>query len=317
LHYPDLPEKTEVVWLETADHISLRTARFPARSPERGQLVIVNGHREYMEKYAEFITEWQECGFSVYSMDHRGQGLSSRLLEDRRKSYIRTFDDYIADLHRMIDHFGLVKNMGEGKTVSSGGAQYILGHSMGGHIALRYLYDHPGVFDKAVLLSPMMGINLGPPFFSSLSRGLVRLAMRLGFDAVYAPGQGAKNREVLKLLVNTLLTHDARRYDEERRILERCPDLYSGGATFGWLDAALKSLETVWQPGYVESIQTPLLALLAQQEKLVDNKAARRLLSRLPNAEIHIVKGAYHEIYRETAPLRQVMWDHLRQFLDL
>ena len=47
--------------------------------------MVVNGRTEYAEKYAELFYDLKDLGFSLYIYDHRGQGLSSRLLADRGK----------------------------------------------------------------------------------------------------------------------------------------------------------------------------------------------------------------------------------------
>ncbi|WP_321392701.1 alpha/beta fold hydrolase [Emcibacter sp.] len=303
------PKNSKIECLQAPDGISLRIASILPEGPVRGQIVVVNGHREYLEKYQEFFQDLLDRGLQVFSMDLRGQGLSGRLLEDRHRSYINSFDLYLSDLALVLTHFGLMSRRNREKPL------YLLGHSMGGHIAFRFLHDHPGVFDKAVLLSPMMGINLGPPLKAQLSRWLIKLACLLGFEKEYAPGQEPKTGEELQLLVSDLLTHDVSRYETESRIMTSNPDLYSGGATFGWLRAALQSIQTVRRPGYAEAVKLPLLAFLAEAERLVVNDTAHEVLKRLPNGRIEIVRGAYHEIYRETDEIRREMWTVLEEFL--
>ena len=60
---------------------SLRAARFPAAPdvPAQGVCVLLNGQTEFIEKYFEVIDELRGRGFSVATMDWRGQGDSSRL----------------------------------------------------------------------------------------------------------------------------------------------------------------------------------------------------------------------------------------------
>ena len=57
---------------------------------------------------------------------------------------------------------------------------------MGGHLALRYLSDKPRSFERAVLLAPMVDINLNP--FGLFARS---------FDGRLAP-QFIFNREQLQ-----------------------------------------------------------------------------------------------------------------------
>ncbi|WP_417317459.1 alpha/beta fold hydrolase [Emcibacter sp.] len=303
------PEGTNIDWLDLPDGMRLRTAAIMPACEVRGQVVVINGHREYMEKYREFFQEFLDRGFQVFSMDLRGQGLSGRLLEDRHRSYIDSFDLYLSDLAQMMSHYGLLDRQDRHLPL------FLMGHSMGGHIAFRFLHDHPDVFDRAVLLSPMMGINLGPPVKAMMSRWWIEFSCLFGFDKEYAPGQGPGLGEGFEPLVRELLTHDLSRYETENRVIAANPDLYSGGATFRWLKAALDSIFVIKQRGYAEAIPLPVLALLAEKEKLVVNKEAQDILGRLPEGRIEIIKGAFHEIYRETDEVRREMWRIMDEFL--
>ena len=59
------------------------------------------------------------------------------------------------------------------------GRQYVTGHSMGGHIGLRYLYQHSSRFTAAVLTAPMLEIAL--PLPEVAARWLFEGAVALGF----------------------------------------------------------------------------------------------------------------------------------------
>ncbi|MBW2643739.1 MAG: alpha/beta hydrolase, partial [Deltaproteobacteria bacterium] len=59
------------------------------KEEKRGSVILLNGRKEFMEKYAETIRELNQRGFNVYSLDWRGQGLSSRMLANRHKGFIK------------------------------------------------------------------------------------------------------------------------------------------------------------------------------------------------------------------------------------
>src|SRR4051794_4241814 len=77
-----------VEWLAEASGVKIRTARWilPARDA-RGTVVLAQGRTEFIEKYHEVIRELIARKFSVVTFDWRGQGLSSRALEDKRKGH--------------------------------------------------------------------------------------------------------------------------------------------------------------------------------------------------------------------------------------
>jgi len=69
---------------------------------QRGTVLLLAGRGEYLEKYHETATDLIKRGFDVYSFDWRGQGLSSRMLPNRQKGFVRTYDDYLVDLDAFI-----------------------------------------------------------------------------------------------------------------------------------------------------------------------------------------------------------------------
>jgi len=91
-------------------------------------------------------------------MDHRGQGLSERALENLHKSYVENFQYYISDLNIFIQNIVNPHCSFNNKFHKP----YLLAHSMGGAIAARYLQDHPNswglmvVACQTLLLSPSL-----------------------------------------------------------------------------------------------------------------------------------------------------------------
>lgn len=57
-------------------------------------VVIVNGRIESAWKYQELCYDLFRQGFDVYTYDHRGQGRSERLTEDRQIGHVHEFQDY-------------------------------------------------------------------------------------------------------------------------------------------------------------------------------------------------------------------------------
>jgi len=123
----------------TSDQKSLRYGIwYSLKEKPNGSILLLNGRREFMEKYSETIDELNHKGFNVYSLDWRGQGLSSRMLANRHKGFIDDYDVYLNDLNLLVTK--IVKPESVHPLI-------IIAHSMGGHIALRFMHDHPEVAD--------------------------------------------------------------------------------------------------------------------------------------------------------------------------
>ena len=254
-----------------------------------------------MEKYTETIGELIERGFDVYSLDWRGQGLSTRMLADRHKGFIEDFDVYLNDLKLFVSNRVIPNAIGP---------VMILAHSMGGHMALRFIHDHPGMADRMVLTAPMIDI-----FGSSLTRWgarfISRAANKAGFNRSYVFGSGIDTDEKFE---GNNLTSDPVRFMATAKKIEENPDLALGGVTFGWVSAALKSIDILRNPGFAEQIRTPILMISAGEDRIVSNTAQKKICSLLPNCRFMEIPGARHEILVETDAVRSVFWHEFDRF---
>src|SRR3954471_1597345 len=214
-----------------AQPIRLRAARFEAQAA-RAVCVLLAGQTEFIEKYLEVIDELLGRGFSVVTMDWRGQGGSDRMLADPRKAHIENFSQYDEDLNALMSQ--VVQPMvGTRKPIA-------LAHSMGGHILLRRLHDRQDEFGAVTLCAPMIGIQpRGVPWWivelvtKSLNRG--------GPSEDFVWGMAARDQLKLPFSMQ-IVTSDPARYHRTQQRLAANPELRLNGPTWGWLAAALKSI---------------------------------------------------------------------------
>ncbi len=69
----------------------------------RGFIVLFPGRGEGSFEYYETAIDFIGRGFvPFYLLDHRAQGLSSRLLADSHKGHIASFDDYVDDAEAFV-----------------------------------------------------------------------------------------------------------------------------------------------------------------------------------------------------------------------
>ena len=288
----------------TNDGLSIR---YGIWSPEngrcRGSVLLLNGRKEFLEKYAETIAELNQRGFAVFSIDWRGQGLSSRLLGDSLKGHVRSYTDYLEDLNQFVDQFVLPADKLP---------LILLAHSMGAHIALRLLHRRPELVDRAVLISPMIDIRTAP-YPRRLTGVLVRTALWVGLSEVYLPG--ATGRSALqRSFAGNLLTSDPRRFAVERDAITRNPRLAVGGPTFGWLAATLESIAMIRRSGYLEPIAVPVLMVAAGRDAVVCEPSQRHACSRLPRCRLVRLEDARHEVLMECDRIRAAFWKTFDRF---
>ncbi len=277
-------------------------AQAPNGNP-KGCLLLLNGRSDFMEKYQAVVEQLISRDFHVISLDWRGQGLSVRELENRDKGYIHSFQCYLDDLYLFYNR--VVIPLGLPVTV--------LAHSMGGHIALRFMARRGADIKNAVLVSPMVDIVTTPiPRF--LAGILAQQMVKWGMEKFYVPGNGDYNRKGVRF-ANNPLSHDPQGFWQEHLCIEKNRDLALGGVTWGWLKAAFDSIDTLTAKGVAQRINLPVLLMSAAEDQVVSCKAQAKLCQNLSQGRFVSVPRARHEILNESADVRSFFWQAFDKFI--
>jgi lysophospholipase len=287
---------------------SLRAARFAAAPdvPARGVCVLLNGQTEFIEKYFETIDELRGRGFAVATMDWRGQGGSTRMTQDSRKSFVGDFSEYDEDLDTLMNW--VVQPM-----LTDGRKPVALAHSMGAHNLLRTLTRRPGAFQACALSAPMIAISFrGQREF--LVRAVTGYHMWRGKPADWVWGMEARDPHKVSFATQ-LVTSDPQRFERTQMLLREHPDLRLAGATWGWLAAAIRSMDWLKAPGRPESIATPLLVVGAGKDRICVTAQTAAFAHRLPHAEYALIVDAEHEILMERNAIRGEFWAAFDAFM--
>lgn len=127
---------------------------------------------------------------------------------------------------------------------------------------------------------------------------------------------GASGRDQLTLsFAAQLVTSDPDRYARTQAVLKANPELRINGPTWGWVAAALRSIDLLNRPGYAETIQTPALLFGAGHDRICDTPAIRDFAARMPDARFVEIPGAEHEILMERDQFRIPLWQNFDAFL--
>jgi lysophospholipase len=284
----------------------LRVGIFDKGSPGSAQdvCVLLNGQTEYMEKYFEVIDELRARGFCVVTMDWRGQGGSERLLSDPLKAHVNAFSDYDDDLASLLDQ--VVAPLCSRPPIG-------LAHSMGGHNLLRTLHLRPTAFRRAVLTAPMIAVSTrGTPGWLARSATVVQNLRGAATAWVW----GMDKRDPLKMeFTDQLVTSDPVRFQRSQDLLAAHPDIRLAGPTWGWLQAANRSMREMNAGGYPESISTPVLIFGAGKDRICLTPAARAFCARLPHGKYVELDDAEHEILMENDGIREKFWKAFDAFV--
>ena len=284
----------------------LRAARFAAApdAPAQGVCVLLNGQTEFIEKYFEVIDELRGRGFAVATMDWRGQGGSTRMTQDSRKSFVGDFSEYDDDLETLINW--IVTPM-----LAPGEKPVALAHSMGAHVLLRRLAHKPASFRACALTAPMIAVSFRGQR-EALVRAVTQYHLWRGKQAGWVWGMEA--RDPYRVTFDgQLVTSDPQRFERTQILLREHPDLRLAGATWGWLAAALRSMD--WLKDQAGAITTPLLVAGAGKDRICVTPRTRSFAARLPHADYLEIKDAEHEILMERNTIRAEFWAAFDAFM--
>ncbi|WP_173012587.1 alpha/beta hydrolase [Niveispirillum sp. SYP-B3756] len=286
------------------DGAFLRLSRWRAPGTETGvPLLLLTGRSECVEKYAEVAGDLAAQGFRVVAMDWRGQGGSARPLANPLKGHIDRFDTYLDDLEASLPH--LLGDTGAGPVLA-------LAHSMGGHLLLRYVAERAHPFTAVMVSAPMLGIRTSP-LPAPLARLLAATMVAIGRGGDYAPGQRDWYAADPAFDGNPL-TSDPVRFLVGHRCYVAQPDLALGGATWGWLDAAFRSMAHLRRPDILGQVRIPVLLLSGLADRIVRPNSHVQAARFLPNCRLRQYPTARHELLMESEAIRAEVMAEISDF---
>ncbi|WP_118794477.1 alpha/beta fold hydrolase [Haemophilus haemolyticus] len=269
-----------------------------AKSADRKLMILVSGRAENMLKWSEPAYDFYHQGYDVLLFDHRGQGYSTHLLKDSEKGHLDEFRFYVDDMAKIIEKVTALFNYS---------TQHLLAHSMGALIATYYLANCDHRINKAVLSSPFYGIPLKHPIRDELIIALMNI---FGQGERYVFGKGPYQQAHLEY---NELSFCKTRMKWMNRVNRKNPAIHLGGPTFRWVHLCLNAIKAL--PKIIPRVETPVLILQAEKEKIVDNKNLEKLTALFPHAESMLVPQAKHEILFEKDNVRKAVFERVNQFL--
>lgn len=251
-------------------------------------IVVINGRIESYWKYQELFYDLTQQGYDVFAIDHRGQGVSDRLVDDTELGHVEEFDHYVDDFNTFIN-----------TVVAPRGYQqhFMLAHSMGGTVGTLFVEQHPDFFDSVVLSAPMHGIHL-TQWMKPIASPLARVIEQLQSQPDYAPGQVPYYP---KPFLDNKLSQSEVRYQWFRDLYEHKPELKIGGPSARWVWQGMAAAKKCVQHAY--QITAPVLLIQGSDDTVVDNSAHDVFHHAVNQAggdcEIKVIHGARHELLFE------------------
>jgi len=269
--------------LKTSDGLRLHLQRWPAPGAAHGTVQIVHGLGEHIGRYEALAAALNAAGWHVAGHDHRGHGRS-----EGARGTIAGATSLLTDLAAVSDH------------LRDGGRWVLLGHSLGGLIAARFVAEglvSPGArwsreVDALVLSSPALdpGLGLAQKLLLAVAS---RLAPDLRLSNGLKPAWISRDPEVVRRYEQDPLVHD--------RVTARLVRFIVDAA------ALVRRRAPRWR--------VPTLLLWAGADRCVAPAGSAAFAAAAPAGVVtaQAFPGLYHEIFNE--PEREQVLSHLLRWL--
>ncbi|TML11480.1 MAG: lysophospholipase [Actinobacteria bacterium] len=252
--------------LDSTDGLAIFFQRWAPAGAARATLMISHGLAEHSGRYGNVIEHLVPLGYAVYALDHRGHGRS-----DGERCHVDRFDQFVDDLERFRQTV---------RSAQPTGPLILIGHSMGGAIALAYTIRHQQHLDGLVLSGPASTRGRSPSIFESAR---IEVLARLMPHRRLPP------------LPSSAISRDAAvvaAYDRDPLVTRNGPTVR--------LRRELRRVARNF-PASMPGITLPVLIQHGEADELVSVEASVFLADRLGSESItlHTYPGLAHEVYNE------------------
>lgn len=257
----------------TADGLTLwRQWWLPDGEPV-GVVLLLHGLGEHSGRYAHVAEAVVAAGWAVHAVDHRGHGRS-----EGPRAYVRRYDEFMADI-------AAFRALVEADV--PGVPRVVLGHSMGGNLAVGHVLDHQDGLAGLALSGPALtpGASL-KPIMVKAAKLLARVAPKLRPDGLDAE---AISRDPAVVA----------RYRNDRFV-------YTGKLSAGIAGALLEAMERF--PARYPELRLPILLQHGTADALADVNGSHQLEAGAVNATVtaHYYEGLFHEVFNEPEQARVI-----------
>lgn len=266
-----------------SDGIEIFYRQYRAES-EQARMVIAHGLGEHSGRYGNVIERLLPKGISVWVPDHRGHGQSGG-----KRGHVLNFVQYLTDLRLTVE---LAKKDMPGEMPC-----FLLGHSMGGLIALYFAQRYPELIDGVAASSPLLGMVIEVPAIKKVLGSLMSYVW---------PGLIMGNE-----LDATKISHDpdvVKAYQTDSQVHGRVSARF-----FTELMAAMESVNQ-----QASTLSVPVLMQVAGEDYLVNADSSKLFFEKLTleDKTLYVYDGLYHEIYNAPEDDKEKVLDDLEAWLE-
>ena len=300
----DFPMPAGTCYLVSVDEdVSIRIGLFESLLSDdqtKGTIVLSHGYAEYMEKYAETVSDFLNLGYRVAMVEWRSHGCSGGRSDIRREVlHFKDFDKNISDLNIVMRDFVMQRFPPPYFGVS---------HSMGGQINIRTAVLHQGLFNSLALSAPMIGLR-EHPLQISLLKAVTSINELFGLG--HRPLESAATDRATGRSSYNRVTMDDSRFERNERIVDRHPHVNIAFKSHSWSVGAVNAMQKTLKKSFLSRLNIPVFIGIAEDERLVANTATYKAIALSDYIEGKLYPNTRHELFMETDASRQAFLEDI------
>ena len=243
----------------------------------RAIIVLGHGQGEHSGRYAHVTQFMARMSYTVWACDFRGHGRSGG-----KRGHVDNFDNYLADIDSLTQ---LAKERDPQARI------FLIGHSLGGLVALDYAEKRPRELAGLIVSSPLLGLKMKVPSWKkwlgrTLSSIVPTFSMKTGLDANLL----TRDRETVQKYVNDPLVHSV--------------------ASTRFYTELLKAQDATIRDA--RKLTLPCLIMQAGADGIVDSSSTVSFFRNVASSDktLKVYDGFYHEILNEPG------WESILQDIE-
>ncbi len=252
-------------FLFAKDGTKLFTRQWEPSDP-KAMCLLVHGLGEHSGRYKGLAEQLSSQGFCVWAFDYRGHGRSQG-----RRGDCSSLDQFVEDLHRVVE-----RSEREHPNL----ARFLIGHSLGGLLALMVAVRYPQSIRALAVSSPSLKLAREPSWIKwNLALLLARFFPSVPIPNEIQPEQLCRDAQVVQAYVSDPLVF--------RTVTARC-----GVALRQTIQGSMQ---------LAKELRLPCLILQAGSDTVCDPNAGERFSKAATQATVTFRRydGLYHELFNE------------------
>lgn len=240
---------------------------YDGREP-RAIIILSHGLAEHSQRYEEIGSRLAGEGYALYAMDHQGHGCS-----EGDRMHVKWFADYVEDLQEFT-RMAIACHPRDTRV-------FVLGHSIGGLIALYATHYAPSLYHGIILSAPTLQVEI--PLLSDVV---------VPYVASFLPKLPYTVMDISTLCRDTSVID---RYVNDPLVCHGAPTM----RTSNEIVAAVLRV-----PSFAASFSVPYLLMHGSGDKISPPRgsaAFHEAVKAVPeeDKEFHVFPGSFHELYNE------------------